>query len=85
MGNRQRQSIIGGNTGGNTGILDSINRLYVISGESSELREVLRNPELRRYLRHIDTTHNPRGFMKLAMQGRRWTMFSAVMRSHVKH
>jgi len=37
-------------------------------GESEELKALLRNPHLRGYLRHIDTTHNPRGFMKIAMQ-----------------
>lgn len=35
---------------------------------SAELKRVLANPELRRFLTFINTTHNPKGFMNLAMQ-----------------
>lgn len=37
-------------------------------GSSTELLFLLRNPALRDYLTFVNTTHHPRGFMKLAMQ-----------------
>ncbi len=36
-------------------------------GKSEDLKRILSNPHLRSFLSHINTTHNPRGFMRLAM------------------
>ncbi len=38
------------------------------AGESDELKSLLRNPHLRNYLTHMNTTHNPAGFVRIAMQ-----------------
>ena len=35
---------------------------------SEELKRVLRNPHLRNFLSHLNSTHNPSGFMQYAMQ-----------------
>ena len=36
--------------------------------KSEELKRVLRNPHLRNFLSHLNSTHNPSGFMQYAMQ-----------------
>ncbi len=35
---------------------------------STEVRRTLSNPHLRRFLSHVDATHNPSGFVRLAMR-----------------
>lgn len=37
-------------------------------GESEELKALLQNPHLRTFLQHVNSTHNPHGFMKVAMR-----------------
>lgn len=41
---------------------------FFLAGSSAELLGLLSNPHLRAYLSHINTTHNPEGFMRLAMK-----------------
>jgi len=41
--------------------------LYIV-GDSSELRSSLANPHLRQLLGHLNSTHNPRGYIRLLMQ-----------------
>jgi hypothetical protein len=37
-------------------------------GDNEELKTLLQNPHLRDFLSHVNATHNPRGFMKIAMR-----------------
>jgi hypothetical protein len=37
-------------------------------GDSEELKTLLQNPHLRDFLSHVNATHNPKGFMKIAMR-----------------
>lgn len=40
----------------------------MLSGSSDELKRILSNEHLRHFLTHLNTTHNPKGFMRIAMQ-----------------
>jgi hypothetical protein len=37
-------------------------------GDNEELKVLLQNPHLRDFLSHVNATHNPKGFMKIAMR-----------------
>jgi hypothetical protein len=37
-------------------------------GDNEELKALLQNPHLRDFLSHVNATHNPKGFMKIAMR-----------------